>query len=69
MTPEMIKKLVALCSRWAVLEKERTEIETQITQLTAPPVQLVDDEIRVGDLVEVVSCTGANTRDGDIGTG
>ena len=73
MTTDMIRKLSALCKRWDELDKERDDIEAQIEKLiadtAAQPVEPVSNEIQIGDLVEVVSCTWANTRDGDIGTG
>ena len=69
MNPETIKKLAALCTRWEALDKERTDIETQIAQLTASQPVADDDEIRVGDLVEVVSANGSWTYKEDIGRG
>ena len=70
---DTIRKLSALCKRWDELDEQKRDVEAQIERLLAPTeaqtVEPVTDQIKVGDLVEVVSCTWANTRDGDIGTG
>lgn len=71
MTDNVMQELRALCDEYAQLTTQRDQIVRRVETLLAPKEpkpETTDDEIKVGDLVEVVSA-GIYTDLADIGKG
>lgn len=72
MNDDVMKELRALCEQYAQLTTQREQITRQVETLLAPKEpkpETTDDVIKVGDLVEVVTCKGDNTTPESIGCG